>query len=369
MRSLHKFLRTAGVAAGATAGILALGVGSATADPPTGVTPAATSIVAVGSDTTQAVADQLSLDYNAQVPAPVNKFYSWDATGSTTITPKAGCTSITRPNGSGAGIAALKAGAKTGASFCIDIARSSRGPAAGDGSNGALAFVAFAKDAVTWSANRTTNAPATLSITQLKAIYSCNAALLGTGKTGRVTWNEVGGTSTAAVVPVIPQSASGTRSFFLSKIGVTTLGSCVIPTNNSVEENEGINAIFKTTSAVNEVFPYSVAVYLAQSVHNHGAGTQGNLVLKRINNVAPTTGTGTSTTINPAFPLSRSVYNVVRDNGTTTHVPTSLQALLGKGSSTGFVCTNAKAKADVTSYGFLPLGANCGSVTLAPNGS
>lgn len=361
MRFTNKLALSAGLAVGVA---VCGATGAALADPPAGTVPPATSIVAVGSDTTQFVSDAISTHYNSTAPA--HKFYSFDATGSATITPKAGCAAITRPNGSSAGIAALKAGAKTGSSYCIDIARSSRGPKAGDGSATLpLAFVAFAKDAVTWSANTTTNAPNTLSTTQLKAIYSCDASLLGTGKTGRVTWNEVGGTSTAAVVPVIPQSSSGTRSFFLSKIGVTTLGSCVVPTDNSVEENEGTNPIFANSNAANEIFPYSVAVYLAQSVHGHGAGTQGKLKLKSVNAVAPTTGTGTSTTINPAFPYSRSVYNVVRDNGTSTHVPTALQPLLGAGNNTGYICTNATAKADIASYGFLSLGANCGAVIKA----
>ena len=338
--------------------------GAAVADPPAGTVPAATDIVAVGSDTTQNVIDAISTSYNTT--KPTNKFYSYDATGTATIVTKKGCVAITRPNGSSAGIAALKAGAKTGASYCVDIARSSRGPAPGDGSTTLpLAFVAFAKDAVTWSANSTTNATSTLTTTQLKAIYSCDASILGGGATGTVTWNEVGGTSTAAVVPVIPQSSSGTRSFFLSKIGVTTLGSCVVPTDDSVEENEGTNAIFSTSNAANEVFPYSIAVYLAQSVHNHGKGTQGKLVLKSVNGTAPTTGTGTATKINPAFPYSRSVYNVVRDNGTSTHVPTALQPLLGAGNNTGYICTNATAKAKITSFGFLSLGANCGAVVKA----
>lgn len=364
MRSLSRAVLGLGIAAGA----VVLAAGPALADPPSGITPAPTDIVSVGSDTIQAVEDQFSLDYNAQSPAPASSFYSFDATGTSTITTKSGCAAITRPNGSGAGISALKAGAKTGSSFCVDIARSSRGPAAGDGSNGALAFVAFAKDAVTWSANSTTNAPKSLTTQQLDAIYSCDASILGKGATGPVTWNEVGGKGTAKVEPVIPQAASGTRAFFLSKIGVTTLGTCVQPANSTVEENEGIDPIFTTNSA-NIVFPYSVAVYLAQSVHGHSAGMQGKLKLHSVNGTAPTTGTGAATKINPAFPYSRSVYNVVRDSGTSTHVPGYLQPLLGSGNNSGWICTNSTAQSDISSFGFLSLGSNCGSVVVAPNGS
>lgn len=361
MRGTFKIVLGAGV----IAGTVALGLGPALADPPAGVTPAATDIVSVGSDTIQAVEDKLSIDYNST--NPTNPFYSYDATpAGSTITPKAGCATITRPNGSGAGIAALKAGAMTGSNYCVDIARSSRGPAAGDGSAGALAFVPFALDAVTWSANATTNAPVSLTTNQLKAIYSCDASILGGNSSGPVTWDEVGGTGNDQVVPVIPQSASGTRAFFLSKIGVTTLGSCVVPTDNSVEENEGTNAIFRNSNANDEVFPYSVAVYFAQSVYKHGKGNQGNLVLHQVNGVAPVVNTKV---LNKNFPYTRDVYNVVRDSGTSTHVPAYLQPLLGSGSNSGYLCTNSKAKGDIKNYGFALLGAKCGKPVIAPAGS
>lgn len=380
MRIITKATVTLG-AAGVLAAALA---GTALADPPSGVTPAKTDIVGAGSDTTQLVLDQLTTDYNSSHAAP--KAYSFDAVGSTTITPKAGCAAITRPNGSGAGIAALKANARpTGDTkdYCIDFARSSRTTQAGDGTG--LDFIRYAQDAVTWSAANTTakptHAPVSLSDQELRAIYSCDSTLLPTQEnlhTGPVTWNEVGGTGSNAVVPVIPQSSSGTRAFFLKAINVTTLGSCVQGTDNSVEENEGTNAIFSGTKSQDIVFPYSVAVYLAQSVHNHGAGTQGNQVLRSAEQanastgkgaaIAPTTGTGASTKINAALgaaALTRFVYNVVRDNGASTHVPTYLQPLFGKGDASGWLCSNATAKADITSYGFNTLSSGCGTVTAS----
>ena len=373
MRKITKAVLTLGVGGA----LLASVAGAALADPPSGVTPAHTDIVGAGSDTTQQVLDQLSTDYNGQSPAPANKLYSFDAVGSSSITTKTGCASITRPNGSGAGITALKANAQPSGDttdYCIDFARSSRGPQAGDGTG--IAFVAFAQDAVTWSATSTTAKPthATTSLTdaQLKAIYSCDASQLGTGKTGPVTWNEVGGTSTDAVVPVIPQSNSGTRAFFLSAIGNPTLGSCVQGTDNSVEENEGTNAIFSGSNSPDIVFPYSVAVYLAQSQNGHGTGTQGNQVLRSGQTtsgtvVAPTVGTAPNLTLNPALAtvgLTRYVYNVVRNTGSAPYVPTYLQSIFGAGNDTGYVCTNATAQADITSYGFRSLGSNCGAVTI-----
>src|ERR1700710_2383488 len=105
---VHVFSRTAATV-GVASAILAVLAGSALADPPSGTVPAHTDIVGVGSDTSQLVVDQRSTAFNAQTPVPPNKLYSGDAVGSTSIVTKTGCTSITRPNGSGAGITNLQA--------------------------------------------------------------------------------------------------------------------------------------------------------------------------------------------------------------------------------------------------------------------
>jgi hypothetical protein len=84
-------------------------------------------------------------------------------------------------------------------------------------------------------------------------------------------------------------------------------------------------------------------------------------VLKQINGVAPTTGSGTGTVINSSFPATfqRTVFEVVPyDPATTDHIPgatspvggVNLEAIFG---SSGFVCTNSTAKADLKNYGFL----------------
>ncbi|WP_194921091.1 hypothetical protein [Catenulispora rubra] len=64
------------------------------ADPPL---PAATDIVSVGSETTDALDDALATAYDASTPTPASKYYSWDSYGSSPITPKAGADSIARP--------------------------------------------------------------------------------------------------------------------------------------------------------------------------------------------------------------------------------------------------------------------------------
>ncbi|MFG1808971.1 PstS family phosphate ABC transporter substrate-binding protein [Streptomyces sp. NPDC049040] len=326
--------------------------GPAAADPPTGVTPAATDIVGVGSDTTQALFNQFSADYTGSP-----KLYSWDATGTSPITTKTGATSLNpRPNGSGAGVTALQNTTKT----TVDFARSSGGPAAGQ-----LAtddFIAFAKDAVSWAAQSGGNAPANLSTADLKGIYNCTIT----------NWNQItdeaGYTGpNATIKPFLPQSGSGTRSFFMSVLGLSNADpqpSCV---NTTVQENEGSNLLLHDNNAV---VPYSVAHYIGQVYNGHGSGNdvQGPLTIRNIGGTSQTPilvpVDATTHTITSSFATSaygRSVYNVVRNSDWTAgdaHA-TALKAIF---SSTGWICKNATAQADLKSYGFLPL-ALCGAIT------
>jgi ABC-type phosphate transport system substrate-binding protein len=364
-RSLSSLLAATAAAALAAAGML---TGSAVADPPGGVTPHHASLVGVGAQTTEDLQNQLALDYNGHF-ANGGRLYSFDAEGSTTIVPKTGCAAIGRPNGANAGITALEANAhpkNDTTDYCVDYARGSRPRAATDPQS--IVFIPFAVDAVTWTADKSSgksNAPTNLTTAELHAIYSCDASTLGAGLTGPVTWSEVGGTSNAQVVPVIPPSTAGTRSFFLSEIGVTTLGSCVKGQDNSVEQNEGTNSIFTGADAPNIVFPYSVAVYLAQTVHNHGAGDQGSLILRKVDGTSPTSGTGAAKKLNENFGFVRTVNNVVRNaNGTSPNyaIPHYLQRLLGNGTvGTGWLCSNEQARSEIRSFGFRPY-TDCGEL-------
>ncbi|MBP0453788.1 substrate-binding domain-containing protein [Kitasatospora sp. RG8] len=322
--------------------------GTALADPT--VTPAAQDIVSVGSDTTQAVSNQFSTDYNAYLTSIGDttspRYYSWDATGSATITPKSGATSIPRPNGSGAGISALNA---TGSQ--VDVARSSRGPKPNPGGDPTTdVFVAFAKDAVSWSAPSGGYAPANLTTAQLKAIYECTTT----------DWHTLvpavpAGTT---IKPYLPQANSGTRSFFLSAIGNPALGGCVV---TGPQENEGTDPVFTNAASV---FPYSVAHYIGQVFNGHSSGSDaaGTLTIRSVDGVSPLTATNT---LSPAFAATaygRVVYNVVRQaewTATDAH-GTALRNIFGPASTNGWICKNGTN--DIKSYGFLPLpGAACGS--------
>jgi|SRR5215469_2538751 len=370
MRKLIKLSAATAVAALATV----MAIGPAMADPPTGVTPKEGDVVGVGSDTIEFLFDQFSFDYNKTHTG--THLYSWDALNPKTgamgdnIVTKSGCSSTPRPDGSSAGITALDANAKTadGKHFCIDFARSSRPRASTDPAfgPGGIAFVALAKDAVTWASNATTNAPANLSTAQLNAIYTCTDT----------NWNQVGG-SNAPISAQLPQTGSGTRAFFLAAIGVATPGSCV---NSTAQENEGVDPALQ---GPNVIFPFSVAKYIAEKFHSatclntsctpnasgvtctpksgqnlFGCNTHGNMVLRNIDGTVPTTGTGTKTVINSSFSPSfiRTVFEVVRfSSSTANHIPSNLEKFFASSTNTvkGWVCTNSTAKTDIRNYGFL----------------
>jgi ABC-type phosphate transport system substrate-binding protein len=362
--------------------------------------------VGVGSDTITPLTDQLATDYDktlaartkcgSKVPAKPYE-YSWDALNpisgaiGDSIPEKTDCPSIGRPNGSSAGIAQLATFNKSSSGpFCTNFARSSRARSSSDPSfgPGGVAFVALAGDAVTWSHPAVnTAAPASLTPAQLVSIFTCAVT----------NWNQVGG-GNQAIAAFLPQTGSGTLSFWETALGITP-GPCVSNVGNTLEENEGTNSALNNPGAI---FIYSVGDWIAQSFHApactvkatckanssgvickkipgldqfwcniSGVGTpQGAEKLGQIGGVAPTTGSGKSTKINPAFPATfdRTLFNVVPfDPATSDHIPGASSPvgglpLQGIFSASGFDCKNATAKTDIQNYGFVPLG-SCGATS------
>ena len=210
--------------------------------------PALHDATGVGSDTIQNILDQFSADFNVGKAAAATHLWSWDATnpntgaiGDSIQVKGGGCAAIARPDGSSAGISALTSSQVVSGANCISFARSSRARASTDPpyAAGGIAFVNLAGDAVTWAAQATTNAPATLTQAQLAAIYNCTDT----------NWSQVGGKN-APIHAFIPQSGSGTRSFFLSAIGVANPGACVSDVNGTLEENEGVNPALNDPNAI-----------------------------------------------------------------------------------------------------------------------
>ena len=107
------------------------------------------------------------------------------------------------------------------------------------------------------------NVPSNLTTAELDAIYSCKVT----------NWNQLPGGGNGKPEIFIPPTSSGTRSFFLSAIGVTAPGTCVndLPTKafpgGTLEQDEGVNPAF-AKNPQNVIFPYSVGDYLAQRFHS-----------------------------------------------------------------------------------------------------
>ena len=375
MRILSKLV--VGTAVAVTA--VAMAAPSALADPPGGVTPKYFDVVGVGSSTTTYIMDQISVDYNDTHHTHNSThpwIYSWDAapTGALFVA-KQGCKPITRSsvNGSSAGIAALAAGAKGAhGAFCADFGRSSRARKSTDPKlgPGGIAFVTFARDAITYAtriaAKGGSNAPKNLTTADLTKIYTCSVR----------NWSAFGG-KPGTILAILPQSKSGTYASFLSDIGVTTPGPC-ITTSTTLEENQGIAAVFNSPNAI---YPFSIGRWLAQEYRSpkcliesgsvcvktakpgpgqnlFGAAINGFLGLNSINGTKPTAGVGSKQVINPAFTpkFFRFIYNVVRYSSTTpTHIPAYLEGFFNPASERipGYLCANKKAKADIVAYGFL----------------
>ena len=358
MRTFTKLIASASVVATA----MALSIAPAMADPPKGVTPKQSAIVGAGSNTIQNLMNQLSVDYNHAFPKLAH-LYSWDALNPKTglddnIKTKTTCAAIMRPNGSGAGVAALILNAKTkNGHFCIDFARSSspRSPTNPPKAKGGVVFVALAKDAVTYATNTGSNAPTNLTTAQLAAIYNCTAT----------TWNQVGGTSHAKIDAQLPQTSSGTRKFFLATIGVTAPGSCVDSShgeniNNFPEENEGTNKFLK---GANVIYPFSVGAWIAEVFHSgkgknvFGKDIHGSMAVRNINGTKPTVGTGAKTKINAGFSSAyiRTLYDVVRWASTKDNIPAYLEPFFASSRAKvkGWICSSKTGTKDIVDYGFL----------------
>jgi ABC-type phosphate transport system substrate-binding protein len=364
MRKLSTFVAGATLAVAVTAAAM----GPALADPVSSsgkaVTPATYDVVGVGSDTTAYLLDQLSVNYNSSHKthnATHPYIYSWDATNPKTqavgdlISTKSGCAKLARPNGSGAGIDDLQLNTvdpKAKSDYCIDFARSSSGRSTQTTGKGGVLFVALAVDAVTYVSAAKTNAPTSLTTKQLTAIYSCKDT----------TWKQVGGTSKDTIKPYLPPLTSGTRTFFLKEINVTTPGACVTKLGTP-EENTGTSKQLQNKDAI---FPYSVADWISQKYHSAACGKKptktqnefgcnlsGTVKLNSINGFKPTVGTKGNTKISPRFskPFVRTIYDVVRyATNTSDHIPAKLNTFFG---TKGYFCTNASSKAAVANYGFL----------------
>lgn len=317
LKNLNKAVLGGVVALTATAGLIASTIPSASADP-------TRPYAATGSDTIQDVWNGLTNDFGAVAPS----IASWNAfvvapSGTTAgtytsfIQTKTGGSFFLRPSGSGEGQKSVSAvwdpgyashqyPSGTGAVLNhedVDFGRSSGGPTAGTG----LKFLPFARDALTIAYNPYSTLTAGLNLTtsEITELYN------GIDNTGDsvVQFSEQPSTASTVVTvngvvvhPKIPQNGSGTRSFFLGAIGVTTaqLAPYIPVPNNTVDnggypENDG-NYIQND----GDLIPFSAAQWIAQS-NGKSTDTTSGLALASINSSAPVTGSAPNMTAGALF--------------------------------------------------------------------
>jgi phosphate transport system substrate-binding protein len=254
-------------------------------------------------------------------------------------------TSYAAPSGSGAGKTALADPANR-TTACIDVARSSSGPAASDPAE--FEYYGYAKDAVSW-AHFPGAAPADLTLAQLRSVYACTVT----------NWNQVGGQD-ATIIRYLPPAGSGTRSFFVS----TVLGAEPVTTCGDIRtaaENDGtaVTAADRSTA----ILPFSVAQWVAQA---NGASTdaRADILIGAIDAQNPVSGPDSdgryepnTTAVNGTFPGARTVYNVL-DTRLSSY-PQALRVVGFDATGPGYLCAGTTAvTALLKTYGFTPLTAD-----------
>lgn len=341
------------VAFSAVVGVALAGLTLAT---PAYADPVSNSYVLAGSDTLQDAANALANGTNisgafVRVTGGLNTIGSFDAFGSAAIQPKPGGTYFARPAGSGDGVRALSYsidGTKnfsvtgnttpaTTISGQIDIARSSSGPTPLAG--GPLEYFQFGRDALSYAYIGT--GLEQLSAAQLKQAYEC-------------TLTTVNG---VALKPRLPNTASGTRKFFLSAIGNPTLGSCINATETT-PENDGT-----VISIAGEIIPFSVASWVAQE-NNAAPNRTGSALLGSTQGAtAPFSGTAPALVPNALYYASsfgRDTYVVVeaaRVDPSNPKYDANLALLVDRTktkSLTNFGSSPSSSGAVKMKFGFLP---------------
>lgn len=361
-------------------GALAFGLAAPAAADPT------TTYVLVGSDTTQDAMDAFAAGVGRGTLGSYDAVNPGTQVAHEDISPKSGC-HLTRPDGSGEGVNALRKSLNAGTSApqlddppepgCVDVARSSSGPGTNADPNGQLIYIPFALDAVataTGPAQAVTGGdPAVATAitqadgftqTQVADMYdNCNPQTVN-----GVVYDPTGATGTAIHL-YIPQPGSGTRNFWATTLGfnATTPPSCVhdhsvLDPTEAVQEHDG--TIFAQDA--NAFGPFSIAQWVSQKSHPT-IDRRHNVVLHNLNAVAPLTAGGT---LNTAYPVKREVYNVMLlsavSNGAggagTDPVLSNLFA-----ARTGFTPTLCTSTTTILGFGFAPLtgaplGHTCGQI-------
>lgn len=347
--------------------------------------------VGVGSDTTQDLFNAFAGFENGVNYPPLQtdaatgqkQLVSWDATAggltTTCITTRTGGPSFNRPNGSGAGRSALlstiTAGGTTSNTNCgtgttsasgqLSFARSSSLSTATANTN--LAYVPFARDALSFGYYRKAGSPVTsLTVAQLQAIF------------GSATGATIGGVK---IYGCDIQSSSGTGTTWRTKMGAaapfTTTTVCdgaINPATGSAfgtsQENDGDalvargDAVDAVDAGAQVIIGFSVGGYIGKANGVARGGMPTTVGIGTISDVSannPVTGTipnlvGDSTYYATSY--GRDLYNVLPNSVINSAFGNDAIKQIFKG-STSLVCTST---ARIQSFGFLPV-ATCGDST------
>jgi len=331
-------MRKSLIAAVAGAGVLSIALATlplAQADPigP----PTYRSLAGMGSDTTQTLMNALAEIVTVD---GVKVIGSYDAIGSTTVTTKdpatnPACKDYPRANGSTAGRDALQKSlvAKDG---CLQFARSSssRGTYT---SAISMTWVPFATDALTFAVRSDGDVPRELSKAQIVAIFKCEVP---------------------TIQPALVQAGSGTRSSWLSYVGITEAQiaagtyKCLVPQKdggtfpgNLPQEHDGREL------KKNQIMPYSAAVYQAQ-LYGTAPDRRGRSVIGVVDGIVPTI-------INTGFGNLRDVNNIIPTAKVTDTNSTEYKVFVGKDS---LIC-KAKPQINLQGFGDLKDASKCGDTS------
>jgi ABC-type phosphate transport system substrate-binding protein len=356
--------------------------------------------IGLGSDTTQDILNALAGHANGRNFTPIQsapphqrQVISFDAVppaGATDncITPKVRAATMYRPNGSTQGMRALsraidgtgygptgQCGGRKDVSGLVDFARSSSGPPTGD-TGTALTYVPFGRDAVGFAYYRAAGSPVTsLTRAQLTSLFTNGAQTIGGVR----------------ILPCGIQLGSGTKSFWDTVAGVTAPqeAAATAECNNlggvpdgagRVQESDGEQLKIKGDLAhaavpgTQVVVGYSAANFIAQSngvaaKSEPPAGVDMGTVSDNGNGVnlgKPYTGTAHNLLPASAFysdgTFGRFVYNVFPTTIIDTGFGNADIRSVFRG-PTSAICS-AAAQSIVNQFGFLSIGASCGSLAL-----
>jgi len=328
-------MRKSLIAAAAGAGVLSLALATlplAQADPigP----PQYRELAGMGSDTTQTLMNALAEIVTVNGTKVIG---SYDAIGSTTVATKstAACAAVPRANGSTAGRDALLKSLQAN-DGCLQFARSSSSKGTFT-STPSMTWIPFATDALTFAVRGDGDVPRELTKNQIIAIFKCEVP---------------------SIQPALVQTGSGTRSSWLSYVGITEAQiaagtyKCLVPEKdggtfpgNLPQEHDGREL------KKNQIMPYSAAVYQAQ-LYGTAPDRRGRSVIGVVDGIVPTI-------INTGFGNLRDVNNIIPTAKVTDTNSTEYKVFVGKDS---LIC-KAKPQINLQGFGDLKDASKCGDTS------